>query len=98
MMQSDAVVPDEVRDVIREFIREQFTDEQLERVDVTAALDHHDESSLFVDVYPPLCLEPIDPSGSHGLTRLLRSRLDDVNEDRFPYIRHHSDEDQRVAG
>ena len=72
--------------------------DRFERVDVRAGEDHSGDPALFIDAYYGLSDTPLDARLiSHTLTEL-RDLLLKMGEKRFPYVRHHFDERQAVAG
>lgn len=68
-----------------------------QRAEVHAGEDHNGEPALFVDAQYNLSHDPIDPGATLGLLQVLRRELEAVGETRFPHVRHHFDERQRVA-
>ena len=67
-------------------------------VEVKAVPDHDGDPSLAVDIHYDGHGDPIDPKAMASLLFKLRERLWEHGETRFPYIRHHFPEAQKVVG
>lgn len=65
--------------------------------DVQPGLDHDGDPVLFIDAHYRLTERPIDPSATYGLLQELRQALAEIGESRFPHLRHHFDDLQKVA-
>ena len=64
---------------------------------VISGEDHDGDAVLFIEVDYRLSDEPIDTKATFGLVQALREALGAVGETRFPHVRHHFDEKQKVA-
>ena len=83
---------------VQKLLKDKFAQYRFERVDVRAGEDHSGDPALFIDAYYGLSDTPLDARLiSHTLTEL-RDLLLKMGEKRFPYVRHHFDERQAVAG
>ncbi len=69
-----------------------------ERATVVADEDCDGTEVLYVDVYFTLTETPVDPHVVTELPQIVRKALEEVEETRYPLVRHHFDERQRVAG
>ncbi len=58
--------------------------------------DHDGDPVIFVDVEYDLSDNPIDPAVTGALTTILRDKLWEQGETRFPHIQHKFDEHQQV--
>ena len=67
-------------------------------IDVTPGIDHDGDDVLYMDVYFDFSKEPIDPFVFNFVTTELREALEVRNERRFPHIRYHFDQKQKVKG
>jgi hypothetical protein len=67
-------------------------------VAVMEGQDHDGDAVLFVDVEHDLSRNPINPSHLSALLSELRGELLKHREVRFPIVRHHFAEDQKVLG
>ena len=88
----------EVREAVGRVLQEHLAVYGLEEATVETGWDHDGDPALFVDAYFRLSETPVDPQTVYPLTRYLREELATVGEERFPYIRYHFDENQKVAG
>ncbi len=95
---SRSTVDPELARAIEAILQERLGRFGLERVEVRGGVDHAGEPAIFVDAWYRLVDEPIDPEvlaeGRLAILDLLAERGDE----RFPYLRNHFDEKQRVAG
>lgn len=83
---------------VQKLLKDKFAQYRFERVDVRAGEDHSGDPALFIDAYYGLSDTPLDARLiSYTLTEL-RDLLLKMGEKRFPYVRHHFDERQVVAG
>ena len=64
--------------------------------EVRAGRDHDDDPVIFIEARG-FRDEPIDSRATLGLVSALRDALEAVGESRFPHVRHHFDDRQRVA-
>ncbi len=70
----------------------------LRHVEVTAGVDFEGDDVLYVDAFFDLIEPPLDPARFHFLTTELREAIEPLGETRFPHLRYHFQEDQKVAG
>lgn len=91
-------VSPQVRETVRRLMQEHLKAYGLQEAEVEAGPDHDGDPALFVDAYFQLSETPVDPKAVYPLTRYLREVLEELGEDRFPYIRYHFDENQKIAG
>ena len=83
---------------VREIVGREMKPFGLVSVDVTAAEDHDGDPILWIDANYGPGGDPIEREVVAGLVTKLRDRLWDLGETRFPHVRHHFLEEQRVAG
>lgn len=75
-----------------------MSDQGFQGATVIADADHDGTEVLYVDVNFRLTDVPVNPSMVVGLTHIVREALRIVGETRYPIVRHHFDERQKVAG
>lgn len=91
-------IPADVIEAIRSFMKAELRPLDVADVDVKTAPDHDGDPSLFIEVRYRDNGRPIDPKQLAMLLTNLRNQLYHKGEFRFPYIRHHFSETQKVAG
>ncbi len=92
-MLSDDIVAD-----VRDLLQREMRPFGLTDIQVAVAPDHAGDPSLQIDADYDGEGRPVDPKIVAGLVTKLRDRLWAKGEKRFPYIRHHFPEDQKVVG
>ena len=92
------IVEDNVIAAVEEIVRREMEPFDFRSVDVTAANDHDGDPILLIDAQYGSGGRPIEPKVVAGLVTKLRDRLWNLGETRFPHIRHHFSERQRLAG
>lgn len=65
---------------------------------ISAGPDHDGEPALFVDALYDLSLEPVDSRATIEAQVALHTRLREMGETRFPYVRHRFREGQALLG
>jgi hypothetical protein len=90
-------VDDKVKRVAERVLRESLAPYGFARADIRSYRDHDGDPALIIDVYYDFLDQAIEPKVTFGLVGILRSALDEVGETRFPYVRHHFDERQKIA-
>lgn len=94
----DEPISPDVMTAIQDLIRQDMGRYGLREVSIRASTDHDGDPVLRIDAsYDPVD-EPIDPNDVSELLSRLRDRLWAMNERRFPHIRHHFSEQQKVVG
>lgn len=96
IQQSDRDLVD-VQNAVERVLREQLGDSGFQKVQVKVGQDHDDDEILYVDAYFDLQAQ-VDPERFYGLTTAVRGALELLNEFRFPHLRYHFPEGQKVAG
>jgi len=92
-----SVVDERVIEAVRRVLEDRMGRFGFEDVRVSSGEDHDGDPVLFIEVDYRLSDEPIDSKATFGLVRALREALGAVGETRFPHVRHHFDEKQKVA-
>ncbi len=86
----------EIAKLIVRTVQESMQPFGLKSVDVRAGEDHDGDRVIFVEAHYDLSQTPIDTMVMAELISILRGRLWDAGERRFPHIRHNFDERQEV--
>jgi hypothetical protein len=97
-MQERATVPPKVRDLIRSEVGKAMKAYRPIRIEVDAAADHDGDPILVIEAAYRLSARPIDPAELTRLISQLRDRLWRMGETRFPHVRHHFADGQKVVG
>lgn len=97
-MIAQPTLPNEVVDTIEEVVRAEMDRFGLDRVTVTPGEDHDGDPILLIEAHYRLSDQPVEPKVMAGLATKLRDRLWSLGETRFPHVRHHFAEQQKVVG
>lgn len=92
---ADSIEP-EIVELIERTVRESMQSFGLESVDVRAGEDHDGDPVIFVEAHYELSKTPVDTMAIVELDGILRERLWNTGEKRFPHVRHNFDERQEV--
>jgi len=87
----------ELKQAIETVVRSRFPSIDIRHVLVEEGEDHDGDPVLFVKIVFDAPLEHLDPARLSGITRHIRSRLAELNEDRFPHSRFISLSDYEAA-
>ena len=96
MQDSVTDIRPEIAKLIERTVQESMQPFGLKSVGVRAGEDHDGDPVIFVEAHYDLSQTPIDTMVMAELIGILRGRLWDAGERRFPHIRHHFDERQEV--
>jgi hypothetical protein len=91
----DSVEP-RIVELIERTVRESMQPFGLTAVEVRAGEDHDGDPVIFVEAHYELSETPVDTMVIIELLGILRERLWNAGEKRFPHIRHKFDERQEV--
>jgi hypothetical protein len=86
----------ELRNQIKTIIDGELHQYDIETLDIKIAEDASGDEAIFVDVRYLLSQREFDPKQMNKVRSAVRSMLVDNNELRFPYIRHHLQDGQKV--
>jgi hypothetical protein len=89
---------DELRNEIRQLVRAKLGKLRIRDVEIRPGYDYDGDQVIYVDVYYELSDQAIDPEVTLEALVALKNGLSRAGEDRFPYLRHHFDEHQKVKG
>lgn len=93
----DSVSP-AVLGLIEAALKKRLANQSLRSVDVTPITDSESDSALSIDVQFDLIEPSLDAERFQFLTTDLRNALEEIGERRFPHLRYHFDERQKVSG
>jgi hypothetical protein len=71
---------------LTEVIRKQFDTAALDKIKIHSGVDHAGEPALFVNVRLSGGKERLSPEKSVDLQIAMRDALQEINDDRFPYL------------
>lgn len=91
-------VEEKLKAAIEKAVREAMSNWGVREIEVFAGEDHDGDPVLFVDVNHEFSREPVDPKKLSSLVVKLRDELFRTGERRFPIVRHHFAENQKVVG
>lgn len=92
-----SVVDERVIEAVRRVLEDRMGRFGFEDARAHYGEDHDGDPVLYIDVDYRLSDEPIDTKATIGLVQALRDALGAVGETRFPHVRHHFDEKQKVT-
>ena len=93
----DSQVDTKVRKAVEEVLRDRLADYGYTGVNVAPGQDRDGDPVLLVDVRYKALDKPIASKETFGLVTAIRQQLARIGETRFPHIRHHFDEQQKIA-
>ena len=91
-------IPDEIRAAINEMLWQEVGAYGLHKVTAKVGADHDGDPVIWVDADYEAKGEPINPKAFAALVSKLRGKLWGMGEERFPHIRHHFSEKQKILG
>ena len=97
MQERLAAIDKSIVELIKQTVRESMEPFGLRDVNVRAGEDHDGDPVIFVEAQYDLSERPIDTNVTAQLISILRGRLWERGETRFPHIRHLFDERQTVS-
>ena len=96
MQEKSAKIDPDITELIRRTVRESMQPFGLRDVDVRPGEDHDGDPVIFIEAHYDLVDRPIEPDIMAKLALILRDRLWEHGETRFPHIRHRFDERHKV--
>ncbi len=93
-----STISEQLQQRIKTLLAERLATVGLRHVDVTPGVDFEGDDVLYVDAFFDLTEPPLDPARFHFLTTVLREAIEPLGESRFPHLRYHFHENQKVAG
>jgi len=94
---SDSVSP-AVLALVESTVKERLAYQSLRSVEVTPIIDSEGDRALRIDVQFDLIEPSLDAELFQFLTTDVRNALEQIGEHRFPHLRYHFDERQKVSG
>lgn len=98
LVDDNSTVTEEIRQAVSAVLTDRLGSMGLRNVEVQVGHDHDGDEVLLVDGYFDLTDRALEPSRFYALTTALREVLEPHGESRFPHIRYHFHERQKVAG
>lgn len=95
-MSSEPQTP--LRDLILALLQPRLRGFGFKGLEVTPGEDYEGDQALYIDLYFDLVQPALDPEPFHFLTTAVREALESQGDDRFPHLRYHFDEQQKVVG
>lgn len=93
-----APIKPRVKAAIDRILRENLSRFGFVHATIEPGEDHTGDPAIFVDAEYRLSDEPVDSRVTLATQSMLRDQLLTLGEDRFPYLRHHFAEGQKVLG
>jgi hypothetical protein len=87
-----------VRAEIERILRKNLSRYGFVRAGVEPGDDHDGDPAIFIDAEYVLSDDPVDVNTVIKTRSLLRDRLSSLGEERYPYLRNHFAENQKVLG
>src|SRR5262245_56122727 len=87
----------EVQDRVFPLLRERMQRFGFDRAEIHEGRDASGDQALFIDAFYRLSSEPVVAEEMLRLLTEIRNTLVKMGEMRFPHLRHHFDEKQKVA-
>jgi len=97
MQERPTRIDENIVELIKQTVRESMEPFGLRDVNVRAGEDHDGDPVIFVEAQYDLSERPIETDVTAQLISILRGRLWERGETRFPHIRHRFDERQKVS-
>lgn len=93
----DPQVDTKVKKAVEEVLRGRLADYGYTGANVAPGQDRDGDPVLLIDVRYKALDKPIASKATFGLVTAIRQQLARIGETRFPHIRHHFDEQQKIA-
>jgi hypothetical protein len=87
----------QVEQTVEKVLRDRLASDGFEGADIRSDRDFDGDPILVVDVKYRYVDRPISSKVTFGLTTEIRKALTALGESRFPQIRHHFNEQQKIA-
>ncbi len=87
-----------IQERIRSVLQSRLQDFGFKQLEVTAEEDFEGDQALYIDLYFDLVQPAIDPEPFIFLTTPVREALEALGDHRFPHLRYHFAEQQKVVG
>jgi hypothetical protein len=91
-------IPQKIVTAVRQIAERELLPYGYESLWVAAGADHDGDPAILIDIDYRNTGQPVEPKVIARLVSKVRDRLWEVGETRFPHIRHHFAQDQKVVG
>jgi len=96
-MSDEQTISKSTKSAVEKVLRDRLGQAGFSGADIRADRDSDGDPILLVDVNYAYSDKPISSKLAYGLSTEVRKALSALGETRFPHIRHHFDEQQKIA-
>jgi hypothetical protein len=96
-MSEEQTISNSTKTAVEKVLRDRLGQSGYSSADIRADRDSDGDPILLVDVKYVYSDKPINSKLTYGLSTEMRKVLTALGETRFPHVRHHFDEQQKIA-